>query len=139
MKFKFILLTLVTLSTRSFSQSNNTISVLYGFSNTNVDIHGVIGDFGYNTKTGTAIGLFYTKKYNKLFSLQAGLLYADDKTEETSIMPGLAGINNESDIKMLSVPVIARLTFFKYLFADGGLSIDKETNYAGNQGATDQS
>jgi hypothetical protein len=130
---------LIALSTRVFSQSNNNISVWYGFSNTNVDIHGVIGDFGFNTKTGTAIGFIYTTKVNKLFSVQAGLLYADDKVEENSILPGLGGINNDSDIKMISIPVIARLTFFKYLFADGGVSIDKETNYAGNHNATDQS
>jgi hypothetical protein len=37
------------------------------------------------------------------------------------------------------VPVIAKFTFFKYLYADGGISVDKEINYPGNYLSLDQS
>jgi len=138
MKFKFIFLALLIVSASAFSQSNN-ISVVYGFSNTNVDIHGAIGDFGFNTKTGLALGLLYTKKITPYFSLQTGLFYQDDKAEENSILPGRGNINDDGDLKIVSVPIIAKFTFFKYLYADAGLSIDKEINYTGNYLTVDQS
>jgi len=68
-----------------------------------------------------------------------GLFYADDKAEETSSLPGRSGINYDGDLKLISVPVIAKFTFFKYFYADAGLSIDKEINYAGNYLLLDQS
>lgn len=139
MKFKLLLILFVSIGINAFSQSNNTIAVVYGTANTVVDIHGSIGDFGYNNKTGTNFGLIYTKKITSLLSLQTGLVYADDKAEENSILPGRAGINNDGDLKIISIPIIAKFTFFKYLYGDAGLSIDKEINYSGNYLQLDQS
>jgi len=139
MKFKLAISALILCSLQSFSQSQNNISIVYGFSTANVDIHDAIGDFGYNTKTGVTTGAIYTKEINKFLSLQAGLFFADDKAEFNSILPGLAGINVDGDLKIISIPVIAKFTFFKYLYADAGLSFDKEINYSGNYIQLDQS
>jgi hypothetical protein len=139
MKFKLILSALIMCSLQVFSQSQNNISVVYGFSTANVDIHGAIGDFGYNTKTGLTSGVLYTKTIKQWFSLQTGLFYADDKAEENSILPGRSGINIDGDLKIVSIPITAKFTVIKYLFADAGLSFDKEINYSGNYLQLDQS
>jgi len=139
MKFKLILAALIMCGLQAFSQSQNNISVVYGFSTANIDIHGALGDFGYNTKKGITTGLLYTKTIKQWFSLQTGLFYADDKAELNSILPGRAGINIDGDLKIISIPIIAKFTFFKYVFADTGLSFDKEINYTDNYIQTDQS
>jgi hypothetical protein len=139
MKFKLTLSALILCGLHAFSQSKNNIAVVYGFSTTDVDIHGAIGDFGYNTKTGYSTGLLYTKTFNKWFSLQTGLFYADDKAEFNSILPGYAGINVDGDLKIISIPVIAKFTFFRYLYADAGLSFDDQVNASGNYLSLDQS
>src|ERR1700709_2228342 len=80
MNFKLFLGALLFLSFGAYSQSKNNISVLYGFSETAVDIHGAIGDFGFQDKTGAFYGVIYTRNVNKHFSLESGLLVYDDKT-----------------------------------------------------------
>jgi hypothetical protein len=139
MKFKLILLTLLTFSIRAWSQSKNDISVLYGESTTNVDIHGAIGDYGYNPKTGTLFGITYTRMVNKLFSLETGLISSDDKVQLNSDLPGTYQGNHDGEVKALSIPLMAKFTFFKYLFADGGFLFDKQTNYTNSNVVGDQS
>ncbi len=139
MKFKLILLALLVLSFRAYSQSQNNISVVYGISATNVDIHGAIGDFGYNAKSGMVYGLTYTRGLNRLFSLETGLLFVTDKAEQSSVTPGIGNVKNDGNIKLISIPVLAKFTFFKYFYADAGTSIDKETNYSNTSVANDQS
>jgi hypothetical protein len=138
MKYKIFLCLFILNGFRAFSQSN-TIGLAYSAAKTNVDIFGAIGDFGYHTKTGNTFGLSYTKKITRYLSLQTGLFYADDKAEETSSLPGRSGVNYDGDLKLISVPAIAKFTFFKYLYADAGMSFDKELNYTGNYLSLDQS
>jgi len=139
MKFKLILSALILLSLQVFSQSKNNISVEAGLSSTNVDIFNAIGDFGYNTKSGVTTGMLYTKTIKPWFSLQTGLSFADDQTEETSILPGRTNIKIDGDLKILSIPLIAKFTFFNYVFADAGISFDDEINRSGNYSSLDQS
>jgi hypothetical protein len=139
MKFKLILLTLITFSIRAYSQSKNDISVVYGESTTNVNIHDAVGDYGYNSKTGILYGLTYTRVINKFLSLETGLLYADDKVQLNSDLPGPYQGNHDGEVKALSLPVLAKFTFFKYLFVDGGFLIDKQTNYTKSNIINDQS
>ena len=139
MKFKLILAALVMCSLQAFSQIKNNISVVYGFSSTIVDIHNAIGDFGFENKTAVTSGFLYTKQVNKTLSLQTGLFFADDKTEESSSLPGRAGIRIQGDLKMVSIPIIAKFTFFKYVYADAGISFDDEINRSGNYTSLDES
>ena len=127
MKFKFLLITLIFLSFQSFGQSKNNISLLYGFNANAIDIHGAIGDYGYQDKTGQSFGLSYTRSFNELFSIETGLLYSSNKAELTTIGP--AGGVYAGEIHMLSVPVLAKFTFLKYLYGEGGVVIDHQTNY----------
>jgi hypothetical protein len=139
MKFKLILPALVLLSLQAFSQSKNNISVLYGFSTTNVNIHDVIGDYGYEQKTGVLFGIGYTRVINKFFSIETGVQYGDDKTILSTIVAGRGNIYYPGEVKVVSIPVFAKFTFFKYLYVDGGFLVDKQTNYTSNSVVNDQS
>jgi hypothetical protein len=138
MKFRPLFSALILLSIQAFSQSKNNISVVYGFAANDVNIHGAIGDYGYRNKTGTVYGLTYTRNINKIFSIETGLLYSVNKIQLSTI-GGYGERFYDQDLKMLSVPVYAKITFLKYLFAQGGVSIDHNLDYSSNSIIQDQS
>lgn len=129
MKFKLTLIVLAILSAQVYSQSKNSISVVYGTATNSVNIHGTIGDIGYDGKGGTAFGFTYERYLSKSFSLETGLLVSDDKIQVNYIISG-GTETTPGDIKMISIPVLAKFTFFKYIFIDGGLIADFQTNYS---------
>lgn len=137
MKIKILFLILVLFSFRAFSQSKNNISVVYGVMANSVDIHGAIGDFGYNDRSGYEVGLNYFYNISHSFALGTGLVYSEDKIQLTTIGPA-HGIYNQT-IAMVTVPVYARYTFLKYLYAQGGLTADHQLNYSMNSDIRDQS
>src|SRR5579864_5065035 len=109
MKFKLLLVALLFLNINCFSQSKNNISLVYGIANDLGDNHGVIGDYGYNTKGGMIYGFSYTRNLTRAFSLETGFLYSVNNIELTTIGP--RGGTYDQKLDMLSVPVYAKLTF----------------------------
>jgi hypothetical protein len=138
MNFKILLCAFLFFSVRAFSQTTNNISVLYGLSSTSVDIHGAIGDFGYANKTGTSYGATYSRNFSKIFSVETGVILYDDKAEIHSIQPG-RDVITDGDVKLITVPIIGKWTFFNCLFIETGISIDKQTNYSSNSVVSSQS
>jgi len=139
MKFKLILLSLVVFSLKTFSQSKNQLAIVYGTSVVSVNIHGVMGDYGYNDTHGTFYGLAYTRKLIGGLSLETGLSVIDDHLQLNSINPGFGRMTTNGEAKIISVPVYAKLTFLKYLYVDGGFTFDKQTNYSTDGAIDDQS
>jgi len=138
MKFKFSLLILIALSIHVCGQSKNQVSVLYGISTTSVDIHGAIGDYGYSSRSGTLLGFTYTRNLAGPFSLETGLLFANDKIQLNSDLPGIYQGSHFGEVKIVSIPVYAKFTFLKHLYADGGLLYDNETSDPNNSVVGDQ-
>jgi hypothetical protein len=132
MKFKLLLTAFFLFAFSAYAQQKNTIAVVYGVSNTNVDIHGAIGDYGYEPETGFVYGITYSRAINKYFTIQTGVLYSDDKAELNYIEPGIGTIYQSGEVKTISIPLTARFTFLKYVYVDAGFSYDKETNYQGS-------
>jgi hypothetical protein len=137
MKLKLLLIALVLCCTCVFSQTKNNISLVYGFNANSVDIHGAVGDYGYKYKTGQSYGLNYTRSFSELFSIETGLLYSKNKVELMTIGP--AGGLYYGEIRMLSVPALAKFTFLKYLYAEGGVVLDHQINYKSDGIADSQS
>jgi hypothetical protein len=132
MKFKLTLAAFLLMGIRAYSQQKNTIALVYGVSNADVNIHGAIGDYGYNPENGMLYGITYSRVINKYLSLETGFLYSDDKAELNYIEPGLGTIFQNGEVKSVSVPLIAKFTFLKYIYLDAGFSYDKQTNYNSN-------
>ena len=142
MKPKLIILALIAFTAHAFSQSKNTISFVYGTTSNDVNIHGAIGDFGYTGKGGSQFGLNYTHNFNHTFSLQSGIMFSNDNVQLNTLGPQYNGlfytgnINQTGNIKLITIPVIAKVSFLKYLYVDAGLLADFETNYSSD--GTDQ-
>lgn len=138
MHFKLLVCAFLFFSLGAYSQTANNISVLYGFSSTSVDIHGAIGDFGYANKTGFSYGATYSRNLSKVFSLESGVIFYDDKAEINSIQPG-RDVTTDGDVKLITVPIVGRWTFFNCLFIETGISFDKQTNYSNDAVVSSQS
>lgn len=131
MKPKLIFLALLLLSVQAFSQSKNTVSFVYGITSASVNIHGAMGDFGYDDRPGSQFGISYTRDINHTISLQTGIFFINDDVRLTTVGPLSTGPKN-GNIKLITIPVLARVNFLKYVFVDGGLLGDFETNYSTN-------
>ncbi len=129
MKFKILFLALILISVKTFSQSKNTISVEYGVTANTVDIHGAKGDFGYNDGSGYEAGLNYFYNLSHSFALGTGLVYSENKIQLTTIYPGYNGVYNQT-VAMITVPLYAKYSFFKFLYAQGGITADHQINYS---------
>jgi hypothetical protein len=137
MKFTLVLFALFLISMPLFCQTRNNISIVYGIADNAGDNHGAIGDYGYNGQSAWMYGLSYTRTLTRTFSLETGLLYSVNKVELTTIGP--RGGLYDQNVKLISVPLYAKLSFFKYVFAQWGVMLDHETNYNSDSVINDQS
>lgn len=139
MKFRCILLLAIFLSAVAYSQSKNTLSLVYGTAENIVDIHGVKGDFGYNAGNAALFGLSYVRSLTGSFSIESGIIFSDNKTQLTSIQGGRGEFIYNEHIKMLSLPILLRRNFLKYFYFNFGLLTDIEVNYPNDGYALNQS
>jgi hypothetical protein len=139
MKFRSTLLLAILLSAVAYSQSKNNISLVYGAAGNDVDIHGAIGDFGYNAGNAALFGVSYIRSLTGSFSIESGMIFSDNKTQLTSILAGRGGFIYNEHIKMLSLPILLRRNFLKYFYFNFGLNVDMETNYPNDGSALNQS
>lgn len=140
MKIRFIFLAFFVMSARAYSQSKNSISLVFGIGSNAIGAIGVGGP-GYSGKGATIYGLNYSRSLTKSFSIETGLEYSINNVlwdYEDAYNPSFTP--QKGSISMLSVPVFANFTFLKYLYADAGVIADFETNYHPNSSITpDQS
>jgi len=82
--------------------------------------------------------LKYSRQINRFFSIESGLEYSINKIETVSFPDGMNHYN-ESNIKMLSIPVYGDLTIWKYFFLDAGPTIDFELHRQTSESTYNQS
>jgi len=139
MKIFLLLFGFLFFSLIAYSQSRNNLSIVYGMNANLVDIHGVIGDFGYFAEDGKSIGISYTRAFTRVFSMETGLFYSTNNIRLSTIQGPRGDFYYDGVVKMVSVPLYARVTFLKFLFAQGGFLLDHQTNYAQYGVVNDQS
>jgi hypothetical protein len=138
MKIKLTILILALSAMQAYSQSKNNISLVYGISSNTIYMGRVMSDGGYDTGSGIVYGLNYSRNINNYLSIETGLHYANDKVSGSSFY-GATTYHFNGEIKMISIPVIAKFSFFKYFYADAGFTADFQTNYTSNSIGTKQS
>jgi uncharacterized metal-binding protein len=139
MKLKLTILTLVLITTQVYSQTKNTLSLMYAPGSGNINIHSAIGDFGYVEKPSKSFGLSYTRQLNKIVSFETGLRYSQNDIEESVMSDGGGPGRLHDQLNMVSIPLLAKLTFLKYLYVDMGFDVDFQTNYSDASIAPSQS
>lgn len=116
-------------SAKSYAQQNNTIAVVYGTGSDGL-FGGGIGSAGYASKGFTLAGVDYIHRFNRLFAIETGLEYSDSELLwDYEDPPNPNFVPQKTRNQLLSIPVYANLTFFRYLFVNGGFSIDLETDH----------
>jgi hypothetical protein len=127
------------LSADACCQSKNNLSIIFGAASNNIFGIG-IGGPGYEGQGDLILGFNYSRSLAKSFSIQTGLEYSVNNVlwnYEDAYTPSFTP--QKASIRMLSVPVYANFTFFKYLFADIGLTADFETSHQSDEIVSDQS
>jgi len=126
MKLKLFLIAALFLSVSAFSQTKNNLSVYWATVSDFMDSHSAIGDFGYDGNGGTKFGINYELGFSRHWSIQTGLQYTDDKLTLNTIGP--FHTTRADEIKFVTVPIVAKVTFWNVLFFDGGILADFETS-----------
>lgn len=138
MKLKLTILILALSIMQGYSQAKNNISLVYGISSNTIFMGHVLSDSGYDTGSGMFYGLTFSRWINNYLSIETGLHYSNDKVSENSFYGG-STYYYSGEIKMISIPAIAKFSFLKYLYADAGFTADFQTNYTNNSIAPKQS
>ena len=114
----------------TYSQTKNRIAITSGISSNAVfTSENRIGGGSHEGKGANAFGIRYNRILNKRFSIETGLDYSSNKVETaSSFNPGIERTITNYSVRMVSVPVYGNFTFLIYLFVNGGLTVDLETN-----------
>jgi len=123
------------------AQYRNNFSLVYAVTSTQTATTGTYPDdehYGYNynyiVNSGPRFGLGYTRYIFKWFAAEADVLYM--RNNATSY----ENYNNtilHNEVNLASVQGFVKISFLKYLFADGGIAADSELNQ-GNDKMWDQ-
>ena len=131
MKNFSIILAFLFVSVNSFGQNKDKFFVTYGISTAfpAYNSSDIAGGGSFDGTGSFSFGFRYIGKSKRPVTLETGLEYSSHKYDRSpAFNPGLDMTPKSEKLKMLSVPVYANVTFFKYLFVNGGGLIDFEIN-----------
>ena len=126
---KLLLFTLLLcISHLTFSQKQNEVRISYGFVDSKVlNDKNLDGGPNYDLENTRETGIHYLKSITPTFSLEAGMNYfSGDLKKSSNNWEGSSGTSFES-YRLLSIPLLARLSFWNYFFANAGPVIDFQT------------
>lgn len=85
------------------------------------------GGSSYDDNGFFAIGLSYLHPVYKHLSMETGIEYENQTITSTSnLAPNVPQVVRQHQLSLISVPVLARLTFLKYFFLQGGPFLDMD-------------
>lgn len=147
MKHLFTIIVIFFFSNQMFAQITNRINFFYGFaSNELIRSANLDGAPSYKGKGATIIGVTYQRTIYKSLSLETGLEYSENKIEitpvyypENHMYPSKNAPAQKVSVNMITIPVYANYTFFKYFCANAGVLIDFENSRSDYPKTSDQS
>lgn len=123
-----LLIVILILSIHSYSQNSNELRIYYGISDGKLleyqDFYA--GNYEYNTLN--EFGVKYLRQIKNNFSIELGLnfLKLDIKNEILMFPTGV--LTDYEKLEIVSIPIYANYTFWKYLFVNGGPILDFQTS-----------
>lgn len=119
----------ICFATNAFTQTKAHLSFFYSPYHSEVIVkNGLLSDSGHTGKNGNLFELRYSHPVNSRFSLETGLQYSGNKVETEYFPDGITHYM-ESEIKLISVPIYANLTFLKYFYVEAGPTLDFEVQH----------
>ena len=120
----FLALVILIITIQCYSQNSNEFRIYYGFSESellrNQDLDGTGST---NLNNFSEFGVRYLRQIKNNFSIELGLNYLNVEESITSA-PADFPITRFENIEIISIPIYANYTFWKYLFVNGGPIID---------------
>ena len=124
-----ITLTLILTSLNSFSQGNNEFRLYYGASDgkllRNTEL---VGTGSNDLENFTELGFTYLRKVNKHLAIETGINYAIADLKITPAYMGEPVQTRGEEFELISIPIYANYTIWKFLFINGGPMIDFQTS-----------
>ena len=139
MRLKFTFIAVLFTALNAFSQSKNAISLIYSTGGSTIDHYNATGA-GFEMDNSTAFGLSYTRHVYKHISIETGLNFSNNKIKLYSFSDDVGYSTIKRDqIRLVTVPIMGRFTFFKYVYTGLGLNVDIQTNHTDTSIAPNQS
>jgi hypothetical protein len=113
----------------------NQLSLVYGFADNYLEANqALIGGPSYDGKGMTMVGAHYQHLFNQFLALETGLEYTYNKfNKKPAPNPTVDQTPQAYNLKLLSLPINAKLTLGKYFFIHAGPIIDMELTSNGSQ------
>ncbi len=124
-KISFLSLILIFTATIAYSQNANEVDAYYGVSSAELHRSAIlIGGPSYNVEKCNELGIKYLYQLSENFFIETGFNYSKSKIKITPEYVGVAVNSRFEELELISIPVYANYTFWKFLFLNGGIIID---------------
>ena len=118
------------LAQSNFANSKGAIGITYGGLGTNDAIHfkSLVGGGSYTSNGFYSLGINYLRPITNKIELETGISYSRYKYIFSNASLGPDGLDPYEVLNtVIDIPVTLRLTFLKYFFLNGGLSLGIDT------------
>lgn len=125
--FLTLLISIITI--QSYSQSSNELRIYYGFSDSKLERNTVLTGSGYSeVENSKEFGIKYLKQIKNNLRIELGLnfLKADLILHGAPMIPEIP--TRYEKLEMVSIPIYANYTLWKYLFVNAGPILDFQTS-----------
>ncbi|MDP2088665.1 MAG: hypothetical protein Q8J84_04620 [Flavobacteriaceae bacterium] len=121
MKTTRLILTLVItiMALKSYSQNSNEFRFYYGISDSELLREPMLGGAGFQSEKLNEFGIKYLKLVFDKFYIETGINYSKS---DVKIIPEFVEepvISGYEKLEIVSIPILANYTFWKYLFVNG--------------------
>lgn len=113
------------ISNSSFSQENNEILIYYGMSDAKLlRTDDLTGAGSEEVENLTELGFRYRRKINDRLAIETGVNYATADLKITPHYMGEPVQTRAEEFELISIPIYANYTLWKYFFINGGPMVD---------------
>ncbi|WP_298266103.1 hypothetical protein [uncultured Lutibacter sp.] len=129
-KIRIILMIVIAILTiNSYSQNSNELRVYYGTSYAEfLQNQSLDGVGGYELTNFNQFGIKYLRQLSTDFYIETGISYSKSDLQITPSFTGEPIQSRYEKLEIVSVPIYANYTFWKYLFVNGGPILDFQTS-----------
>lgn len=125
----FLISTIIIAYLNSYAQQNNEFRVYYGISGGQfMRNESLIGGASFELENLNEFGISYLRKINDRLSLRTGMNYANANLIITPEFMGTPVKQKKEDFELISIPVLASYTFWKFISLNGGLLLDFQSS-----------
>jgi hypothetical protein len=123
------MIVIIIVTINSYSQNSNELRIYYGISDAvflqNQDL---VGAGNYEITNFNEYGIKYLRQLFDNFYIETGINYSKSDIKITPVFTGEQAPSRYEKLEIISVPIYANYSFWKYLFVNGGPILDFQTS-----------